>query len=241
MSEQQGQQPQQRAGEGVSSEMVELAEALRDAAAQLRSILDNLNNPLALVALSAMQSQQAPNPQEQPQQAGGAGAAQQAPPPARAAGRQVAGAGEAPPVQAPELVKEAAGPKEAISPPAGEARQVAPALPPPPRREARGAGVERVLRLLSLFADMNLLPSEFFDNVVKAMGSLGVLSEGERDALLHLLNAVKLGVDRGLSPQEAMSLLAVILSEAGVDNEDAIREGLMRVILSKLRRQEESR
>ena len=237
MSEQQGQQPQQRAGEGVSSEMVELAEALRDAAAQLRSILDNANNPLALVALGAMQSQQPPNPQGQPQQAGGAGAAQQAQPPVRAAGRQAAGAGEAPPAQAPE-------PAEAISPLVEEARRAAPALPPPPpppRREVGGASVERVLRLLSLFADMNLLPSEFFDNVVKAMGSLGVLSEGERDALLHLLNAVKFGVDRGLSPQEAMSLLAVILSEAGVDNEDAIREGLMRVILSKLRRQEESR
>ena len=223
------QQPQQRAGEGMSPEMRELAEALRDAAAQLRSILDNVNNPLALVALSAVQSQQTTHPQEQPQQAGGAGAAQQAQPPARAAGRQAARA-----VEAPELAK------EVISPPVGEARQAAPALPPPQPREAR-VGAERVLRLLSLFADMNLLPQEFFDNVVKAMGSLGVLSEGERDALLHLLNAVKLGVDRGLSPQEATSLLAVILSEAGVGDEDAIREGLVRVILSKLRRQEESR
>ncbi|ESQ25338.1 MAG: hypothetical protein JCHSAcid_08950, partial [uncultured Acidilobus sp. JCHS] len=109
------------------------------------------------------------------------------------------------------------------------------------RIPSQGVSVEKVMKLLSLFADMSMLSTDFFENVVKALGSLGVLSEGERDALVYLLNTIKLGIDKGLSPQEVISLLAILFSEAGVSNDDVIRGGLAKMILSKLRRQEESR
>jgi hypothetical protein len=216
MSEQQRPQEQQQQVAQGPEELTEVARMLRDAAAQLRSIIDSLNNPLAAIAVSAMQ----PQPQ----------ARQESPSRAQAG---VAGRAEAQrPLteEQPSEVK-AAAPLTVAPFQAGEPRQVA----------SQGVSVEKVMKLLSLFADMSMLSSDFFENVVKAMGSLGVLSEGERDALVYLLNTMKLGIDKGLSPQEVISLLAILFSEAGVSNDDVIRGGLAKMILSKLRRQEESR
>jgi len=216
MSEQQRPQEQQQQAAQGPEELTEVARMLRDAAAQLRSIIDSLNNPLAAIAASAMQ----PQPQ-----------ARQEPPSRAQAG--VAGRAEAQrPLteEQPSEVK-AAAPLTVAPFQAGEPRQAA----------SQGVSVEKVMKLLGLFADMSMLSSDFFENVVKAMGSLGVLSEGERDALVYLLNTMKLGIDKGLSPQEVISLLAILFSEAGVSNDDVIRGGLAKMILSKLRRQEESR
>ena len=216
MSEQQKPQEQQQQAAQGPEELTEVARMLRDAAAQLRSIIDSLNNPLAAIAVSAMQ----PQPQ----------ARQESPSRAQAG---VAGRAEAQrPLteEQPSEVK-AAAPLTVAPFQAGEPRQAA----------SQGVSVEKVMKLLSLFADMSMLSSDFFENVVKAMGSLGVLSEGERDALVYLLNTMKLGIDKGLSPQEVISLLAILFSEAGVSNDDVIRGGLAKMILSKLRRQEESR
>jgi len=216
MSEQQRPQEQQQQAAQGPEELTEVARMLRDAAAQLRSIIDSLNNPLAAIAVSAMQ----PQPQ----------ARQESPSRAQAG---VAGRAEAQrPLteEQPSEVK-AAAPLTVAPFQAGEPRQAA----------SQGVSVEKVMKLLSLFADMSMLSSDFFENVVKAMGSLGVLSEGERDALVYLLNTMKLGIDKGLSPQEVISLLAILFSEAGVSNDDVIRGGLAKMILSKLRRQEESR
>ncbi len=216
MSEQQRPQEQQQQAAQGPEELTEVARMLRDAAAQLRSIIDSLNNPLAAIAVSAMQ----PQPQ----------ARQESPNRAQAG---VAGRAEAQrPLteEQPSEVK-AAAPLTVAPFQAGEPRQAA----------SQGVSVEKVMKLLGLFADMSMLSSDFFENVVKAMGSLGVLSEGERDALVYLLNTMKLGIDKGLSPQEVISLLAILFSEAGVSNDDVIRGGLAKMILSKLRRQEESR
>jgi len=216
MSEQQRPQEQQQQAAQGPEELTEVARMLRDAAAQLRSIIDSLNNPLAAIAVSAMQ----PQPQ----------ARQESPSRAQAG---VAGRAEAQrPLteEQPSEVK-AAAPLTVAPFQAGEPRQAA----------SQGVSVEKVMKLLGLFADMSMLSSDFFENVVKAMGSLGVLSEGERDALVYLLNTMKLGIDKGLSPQEVISLLAILFSEAGVSNDDVIRGGLAKMILSKLRRQEESR
>jgi hypothetical protein len=198
---------------------------LRDAAAQLRSIIDSLNNPMAAIAANAMQSQQAAPQQPQPKEQRRQEAVQEA--------------GPTGPEEAVETVRPQPRPELAR----GEAR----AQPTAPLEAARRSvampmtNVERVMRLLSLFADMNILSNDFFENVVKAMSSLGVLSDGERDALVYLLDTMKLGVEKGLSPQEVVSLLAIIFSEAGVDNDEVIRSGLAKVIVSKLRRQDESR
>ena len=216
MSEQQRPQEQQQQAAQGPEELTEVARMLRDAAAQLRSIIDSLNNPLAAIAASAMQSQ--------PQ-------ARQGSPSRAQAG--VAGRAEA---QRP-LTEEQPSEVKAAAP-----LTVAPFQAGEPRQAAyQGVSVEKVMKLLSLFADMSMLSTDFFENVVKAMGSLGVLSEGERDALVYLLNTMKLGIDKGLSPQEVISLLAILFSEAGVSNDDVIRGGLAKMILSKLRRQEESR
>jgi hypothetical protein len=216
MSEQQKPQEQQQQVAQGPEELTAVARMLRDAAAQLRSIIDSLNNPLAAIAASAMQ----PQPQ----------ARQESPNRAQAG---VAGRAEA---QRP-LTEEQPSEVKAAAP-----LTVAPLQIGGPRQAAsQGVNVEKVMKLLSLFADMSMLSSDFFENVVKAMGSLGVLSEGERDALVYLLNTMKLGIDKGLSPQEVISLLAILFSEAGVSNDDVIRGGLAKMILSKLRRQEESR
>jgi hypothetical protein len=216
MSEQQKPQEQQQQVAQGPEELTAVARMLRDAAAQLRSIIDSLNNPLAAIAASAMQ----PQPQ----------ARQESPSRAQAG---VAGRAEA---QRP-LTEEQPSEVKAAAP-----LTVAPLQIEGPRQVAsQGVNVEKVMKLLSLFADMSMLSSDFFENVVKAMGSLGVLSEGERDALVYLLNTMKLGIDKGLSPQEVISLLAILFSEAGVSNDDVIRGGLAKMILSKLRRQEESR
>jgi len=217
MSEQQRPQEQQQQVAQGPEELTEVARMLRDAAAQLRSIIDSLNNPLAAIAASAMQ----PQPQ----------ARQESPNRAQAG---VAGRAEA---QRP-LTEEQPSEVKAAAP-----LTVAPLLQigGPRQAASQGVSVEKVMKLLGLFADMSMLSSDFFENVVKAMGSLGVLSEGERDALVYLLNTMKLGIDKGLSPQEVISLLAILFSEAGVSNDDVIRGGLAKMILSKLRRQEESR
>jgi len=67
MSEQQRPQEQQQQAAQGPEELTEVARMLRDAAAQLRSIIDSLNNPLAAIAASAMQ----------PAASGQAGVAQQ--------------------------------------------------------------------------------------------------------------------------------------------------------------------
>jgi len=216
MSEQQRPQEQQQQAAQGPEELTEVARMLRDAAAQLRSIIDSLNNPLAAIAVSAMQ----PQPQ----------ARQESPSRAQAG---VAGRAEA---QRPLTEEQPSEVKAAVP------LTVAPFQAGEPRQAAyQGVSVEKVMKLLGLFADMSMLSTDFFENVVKAMGSLGVLSEGERDALVYLLNTMKLGIDKGLSPQEVISLLAILFSEAGVSNDDVIRGGLAKMILSKLRRQEESR
>lgn len=216
MSEQQKPQGQQQQVAQGPEELTEVARMLRDAAAQLRSIIDSLNNPLAAIAASAMQPQ--PQASQEPSSRAQAGAA------GRAEAQQPLTE------EQPSEVKVAA-PLTVAPLQVGELRQAAP----------QGVNVEKVMKLLSLFADMSMLSTDFFENVVKAMGSLGVLSEGERDALVYLLNTIKLGIDKGLSPQEVISLLAILFSEAGVSNDDVIRSGLAKMILSKLRRQEESR
>ncbi len=216
MSEQQKPQEQQQQVAQGTGELTEVARMLRDAAAQLRSIIDSVNNPLAAIAANAMQ----PQPQARQESSSRAQAG-------------VAGRAEA---QGP-LVEERPSEVEVAAP-----LTAAPLQAEAPRQVAsQGMNVEKVMKLLSLFADMSALSSDFFENVVKAMGSLGVLSEGERDALVYLLNTIKLGMDKGLSPQEVISLLAILFSEAGVSSDDVIRSGLTKVILSKLSRQEESR
>lgn len=229
MSEAGGQKQEPQQPQALDQGVKELAETLRDAAAQLRAILDNINNPLAAVAAAglAQQASQQPQATERGAQRSGVEAQGAEGPrtPAPDSGRAT-----------PEALGEAQLPPEAHALPELR-RPAAPAAP------ARGPSKDflRVLRLLGLFSDMNVLPPEFFDNVVKAMGSLGIISEGERDALLYLLNTVKMGVEKGLTPQEVMSLLAVIFEEAGVDSNDMIKDGLMKVLMSKLRRQEDSR
>jgi len=216
MSEQQRPQEQQQQAAQGPEELTEVARMLRDAAAQLRSIIDSLNNPLAAIAASAMQPQ--PQARQEPSSRAQAGVT------GRAEAQRPLTEGQ------PSEVKVAAP------------LTVAPLQVGGPRQAAsQGVSVEKVMKLLSLFADMSMLSTDFFENVVKALGSLGVLSEGERDALVYLLNTIKLGIDKGLSPQEVISLLAILFSEAGVSNDDVIRGGLAKMILSKLRRQEESR
>jgi hypothetical protein len=216
MSEQQRPQEQQQQVAQGPGELTEVARMLRDAAAQLRSIIDSVNNPLAAIAANAMQPQ--PQARQEPSSRAQAGAT----------GRAEA---QGPLVEERPSEVEVAAPLTAAPLQAEAPRQVA----------SQGMNVEKVMKLLSLFADMSALSSDFFENVVKAMGSLGVLSEGERDALVYLLNTIKLGMDKGLSPQEVISLLAILFSEAGVSSDDVIRSGLTKVILSKLSRQEESR
>ncbi|MFP3081015.1 MAG: hypothetical protein RXR09_05815 [Acidilobus sp.] len=238
MSEQQRPQEQQQQAAQGPEELTEVARMLRDAAAQLRSIIDSLNNPLAAIAVSAMQPQPQAR-QESPSraQAGVAGRAEAQRPLTEEQPSEVAGVAGRAEAQRP-LTEEQPSEVKAAAP-----LTVAPLLQigEPKQAASQGVSVEKVMKLLGLFADMSMLSSDFFENVVKAMGSLGVLSEGERDALVYLLNTMKLGIDKGLSPQEVISLLAILFSEAGVSNDDVIRGGLAKMILSKLRRQEESR
>lgn len=222
------QRPQEQPPQGASTELRDVAEMLRDAAAQLRSIIDSLNNPLAAIAANAMQSQQAAPQQPQPREQHSQG--QEAPQEAKRAEQEdVVRPQPRPETTSTEVVKA----QPMVSQAVGPSRAAAPVIPV--------TNIERVMKLLNLFADMNILSNDFFESVVKAMSSLGVLSDGERDALVYLLNTMKLGVEKGLSPQEVVSLLAIIFSEAGVDNDEVIRSGLAKVILSKLRRQDESR
>ncbi|ADL19866.1 hypothetical protein ASAC_1461 [Acidilobus saccharovorans 345-15] len=220
------QKPQEQRPQEAPTELRDVAEMLRDAAAQLRSIIDSLNNPLAAIAANAMQSQQAAPQQPQPREQHSQEAPQEA---KRAEQEDVVRPQPRPEATSTEVVKAQPMASQAVGP----SRAAAPVIPV--------TNVERVMKLLNLFADMNILSNDFFESVVKAMSSLGVLSDGERDALVYLLNTMKLGVEKGLSPQEVVSLLAIIFSEAGVDNDEVIRSGLAKVILSKLRRQDESR
>jgi len=205
------------------SSVKEIAEALRDATSQLRAIINDLTNPLLRVSLQS-QAQQS-NIQQQ--------------------------ANNQPKSQQPiiseslhqeEMAKQVSH-ENLISKEIAQKPQVMKQSEEVIKKEEKKEKIEttNVFKLLSLVSDLYMLPKEFFEQAIDAMKSLGYLTQQEADAAKKLLNVMIMAGDKGLTPNESLALVALMLNELSGENNELVKDSLSKIVINKLKRQEEVR
>ncbi len=207
----------------------EIAEALRDATSQLRAIINDLTNPLLRVSLQSQAQQSNIQPQSGNQ----------------SRSQQVVNSET---IQ--QTSKNLQSPNEEIE--LKESIQKIQTEKQPEkiiRKEVIKTGEERrekiettnVFKLLSLVSDLYMLPKEFFEQAIDAMKSLGYLTQQEADATKKLLNVMIMAGDKGLTPNESLALVALMLNELSGENNELVKDSLSKIVINKLKRQEEVR
>jgi hypothetical protein len=89
----------------------------------------------------------------------------------------------------------------------------------------------RLLRLAKLIYELSeKVPPEYFVKLAEFVGTLGLTDKEQVEALKALIEIVKMSNEYGLSLEESLALLVLILRELGVDDREMVDEVLKRVV-----------
>ncbi len=95
----------------------------------------------------------------------------------------------------------------------------------------KASEASKLLRLVKLIYELSdRVPPEYFSKLAEFIGSLGLTSKEQVEALKNLIEIVKMGNEYGLSLEENLALLALTLKELGIKEDEIVDEVLKRVI-----------